>query len=435
MSWAQKATTPYHLRRNPYRTQESVQEFQQIRLQKLLSHAHRHVPFYREKFTKSGIKPEAFQAQRTIESLPLTTKVELKAAAWERKTDERLSADGLMRYRTSGSTGVPFAIRRTRWENFLFHFLRWRIMKSYGLEASDKMVRIVREAQGQDRVPVSWRWAQSLGRYQRKRLSIALQPEEIATALTVEKPDVISGYAGFLFLIAKALGENNLPDVRPKFLVSGAETLTPKMRERIDQAFQAPVYDTYETLEVGPIAYECPETGLFHVIDDSVFLEVLRDGIPAKEGETGEAVVTGLHMYAMPFIRYPLYDIVTVGPKTCPCGKPFSTLVSVVGRANDFISMPSGKKVHAGLIFHEMNETIPRVEQYELVQERRDRIVLNLVVNPPLTPEELHAFNSRIQIWLDEGTEFDIRFVDRIELGPGMKFRIKRSLVDSYYDD
>ena len=149
----------------------------------------------------------------------------------------------------------------------------------------------------------------------------------------------------------------------------------------------------------------------------------------------GEVVVTGLFMYAMPFIRYPLHDIVTVGPKTCPCGQPYSTISSIEGRANDFMTLPSGRKVHPGLIIHELNENIPRADQYELVQERHDRIVMKLVVSPVLTPEEKKVFTERVEARLGDGVQFDVQYVDRIERGPGMKFRVKRSLVESFYND
>jgi phenylacetate-CoA ligase len=435
MSWIRRAETLNRLWRHPQGGREGIDSFQRIGLQRILTHAYKYVPFYREKFAGFGISAASLREGGGITSIPITTKQELKQVAWDQKTDVRLNADELLKYHTSGSTGVPFKMRRTRWENFLFHFLRWRIMNTYGLKASDRMVRIVREAQGQDGIPTSWRWIQSLGRYRRKRLSILLQPEEIAAALEEERPDVISGYAGFLFLTAKAINQKDIQTVRPKFLVSGAEVLRPKMRESINQAFQAPVYDTYETLEVGPVAAECPESGLYHILDDSVFMEILRDGAPAREGETGEVVVTGLHMFAMPFIRYPLYDIVTVGPRICPCGQPFSTFSSIEGRANDFLTLPSGNKVHAGLIIHELNEFIPRADRYELIQENRNRIVMNIVVSPPLAPEEKHGFITRVQRRLEAGVEFDIQIVDQIELGPGMKYRIKRSLVDSYYND
>jgi phenylacetate-CoA ligase len=435
MNVIHRVTTLNNLWRLPRRLQDAVLEYQRLRLNRIVDHAYRNVPFYQEKFEECGFRPGKLWGGDEITSLPLATKKELKEASWDQKTESRLRTEELLSFKTSGSTGFPFEMRRTPWENFLFHVLRWRIIRAYGLKASDHMLRIVRDAESQDRIPRSWRWSQSLGRYRRSRLSIALQPEEIVAALVKEKPDVISGYAGFLYLTAKALRTNNMPDVGAKFLVSGAETLLPKMREMVRQAFQAPVYDTYETLEVGPIACECPETGLYHILDDSVYLEVVKDGVPAKEGETGEAVVTGLHSYAMPFIRYPLNDLVTVGPASCPCGQPYSTLTSIQGRLNDFLIMPSGKKLHVGLIFHEMNETIPRVEQYQLVQVTRDRIILNLVVDPPLSPEEKQAFLTRFQGRLEPGVDFVIQYVDRIEYGPGMKFRVKRSLVDSFYDD
>jgi phenylacetate-coenzyme A ligase PaaK-like adenylate-forming protein len=63
----------------------------------------------------------------------------------------------------------------------------------------------------------------------------------------------------------------------------GAERLTPPLRRRIETGFNAVVRDFYGCHECNLVAWECPESGLLHTSDDSVIVEVLRDGRPAPK--------------------------------------------------------------------------------------------------------------------------------------------------------
>ncbi len=71
-----------------------------------------------------------------------------------------------------------------------------------------------------------------------------------------------------------------------------------------------------------------------------------KDGRPAAPGERGEVVLTALHSFAMPFIRFRLGDIVTKGDSHCACGQPFATIRSVQGRMFDYFPLPDGRLVH-----------------------------------------------------------------------------------------
>jgi phenylacetate-CoA ligase len=73
------------------------------------------------------------------------------------------------------------------------------------------------------------------------------------------------------------------------------------------------------------MAWECRHSGDLHTCDDGVLIEVLVDGRPAEPGERGEVVVTNLHAYAMPFIRYRIGDVAT-REAPCGCGAPFAAI-------------------------------------------------------------------------------------------------------------
>ncbi len=217
-------------------------------------------------------------------------------------------------------------------------------------------------------------------------------------------------------------------------MVAGSEMLTPFMRRRIGEGFGAAVRDTYCSEEVSVIAWECGETGLYHVREDNVIVEVLKDGVPVKEGDRGEVIVTALHYRARPFLRYRLGDEVTRGPDVCSCGKPFPTLKEISGRAIDYLRLPGGRELFASALAIIVYKHAPWIERYEIVQEREDLIVLRTVPAVPPRPEELGVLKDMSSASLGAGVEFRIDLVHDINPGPGGKFRIFRTKLGSPYD-
>ena len=67
------------------------------------------------------------------------------------------------------------------------------------------------------------------------------------------------------------------------------------------------------------------------------------------------------------------------------------------------------------------------------MQERKDRIVFSAVPTPGATADRLESFRRHALDAVGEGVEVIARFVDRIEAGPGGKFRPARSLLFSEY--
>jgi phenylacetate-CoA ligase len=165
-----------------------------------------------------------------------------------------------------------------------------------------------------------------------------------------------------------------------------------------------------------------------------VVVEVLRDGQPVEPGERGEVVVTNLHAYAMPFIRYRIGDLATRG-HSCPCGAPFGTIGEIQGRMIDYFPLPDGRLLHPYEIVSRLvwgpDEWI---RQYQLVQERRDRVVLYVVTGTPLAPERAAEVNAIVRPLLGPEVEFELQPVERIPFESTGKLRPSRSLVHSEYD-
>jgi phenylacetate-CoA ligase len=265
--------------------------------------------------------------------------------------------------------------------------------------------------------------------YRRYPLDCLQPADEICRALERLNPDAIIGYPSVLAHVAP-VAEGRLSHGTLRFIIAGGEALTAAKRRAIERGFGVRAFDIFGAHECGRVASECPETGLYHVCDDNVIVEVLRDGRPTTEGESGELVVTALHCYTMPFIRYRMCDIVVKGPETCPCGQPFSTLQSIGGRVRDYLLLPDGRRVHAlEAIRPVITADVSWLDQYQLTQETETRFVLRIAPLGSPVPEELETMRKTVAERLGRGATLKIELVDHIAFEPSGKFKDCRCLV------
>jgi phenylacetate-CoA ligase len=161
---------------------------------------------------------------------------------------------------------------------------------------------------------------------------------------------------------------------------------------------------------------------------------VLKDGRPVEPGEAGEVVATRLHASAMPFIRYRLGDLVTRGPGPCPCGAPFSTILTIQGRMVDYFRMPDGRFLHPYdlvIVIHQQGARW--VGQFQLTQETRERAVLRVTPLVPPAPDEVALLEGVARAKLGAGVDFQLLLVPGIPVEINGKFRLSRSFVQSVY--
>jgi phenylacetate-CoA ligase len=134
-------------------------------------------------------------------------------------------------------------------------------------------------------------------------------------------------------------------------------------RRLIERELGVPTVQDYGVQEVGALAYACPE-GYWHVSAESALIEIIRHGRPARPGEYGEIVVTGLESRVMPVIRYCTGDIVKMpereadAPRACSCGLTLPVLPPVRGRAADFLETVSGEWIEPALVVRTLGEVL-----------------------------------------------------------------------------
>ena len=274
-------------------------------LRRLVKHAYDRVPYYRELFDKHRIRPGDIRSKADLDIVPPVTKEDLRQQPLQRITATGANLSELITRRTSGSDGSPLSVHRTWLEQNVLQLFRLRAQLGIGLRLSDRFVTlgVLRSPHPMDGKRVGRRLA-ALGVYRRWRLNVFEDPDALMSKLEELQPDVLGGYPGVLSQLAERLRGGSSRRLRPRFLLSGAEVLTPLLRHTIEGGFGVPVFDMYGCHEINLVAWECPHGGGLHTCDDAAVVELLQGRDPVSEGERGEVVITGLHSYAMPTIRY-----------------------------------------------------------------------------------------------------------------------------------
>ncbi|HEX2063958.1 MAG TPA: hypothetical protein VHE80_06020 [Acidimicrobiales bacterium] len=185
-----------------------------------------------------------------------------------------------------------------------------------------------------------------------------------------------------------------LPRLRQ--VLSYGEGVSPNVREACREVWGAPLIDLYSSQEIGYMALQCPESEQYHVQSEVVLLEVLDDqGRPCGPGQVGKVVVSPLHNYAMPLLRYEVGDYAEVGEPR-PCGRTLPVLSRVMGRERNMMRLPNGETVWprfpARFWAH-----IEAIRQLQLVQHQLDHIEARIVASRDLTPEEESEFASIVR--------------------------------------
>lgn len=436
-----------HIRWRGHR--ERLLAFQDRYLRRLVRQATARVPYYRELLDRHGIRPEYIRGAVDLQALPITSKQDLHERPSSDLLAKGVDPDSLLMRRTGGSCGQPLTVRRSEGEERMLNVIRRRTAWYYEFDLT--RTTAVVSAPREDYVARStWtsyvcKW---FGLLQWQHVSCLLPVKEIVDELGRIRPGLVGGYPGVLARVASSLQESGRTDVQPLYLLTGGEVRTPAMRDQIAAGFRAPVWDTYGSHEFSRIAWECKETGAYHVADDSVILEILdANDRPVGVGERGEVVATALHSHTMPFIRYRLGDVVTKGSESCACGAPFSTIAAIQGRMVDYFHLPDGRLLHpyqiAGHALRSIEAVsgaprserpIPWLREYQYVQERVDRVALYMVpaFSPPV--QELLALEQGVRQLLGPSIEFEVIMKPRLETEGNGKFRVYRSLIASAYD-
>lgn len=367
---------------------EALRERQDRQLGALLDHARRYCAFYRERF------PNGLASWREI---PLLTRADLQTQADAMRASAYPRAHGkTFDIATGGSTAEPVTVRRTALTQLFWQAatLRDHLWHRRDLAATMAIIRQFPEAVDETK---PGRWGGILRSGPAWHLPISTYVETQLRWLQKIDPHILLTYPANLDALLTHMHHEGITLGRLREVRTVSGTVTTALRERCQQVLSVPLTDLYSTQEVGIIALQCPDSGLLHVQSEHLRVEVLDEqGQPCREGEIGQVVVTDLHNFAMPLIRYALRDWAEVGP-CCSCGRGLPTLHRVVGRTRNMAVSPEGKSYRPVLETRRMLEAIPHLRQYQFEQTAENAITARLVCTPAPSREQLQKFQATLE--------------------------------------
>lgn len=352
-----------------------IREFQLLRLKELLTHSYDTVPYYHELFDNSGLQPSDIQSLEDLTKIPFLTKEIIRehlSSLISRNSDSQaLIADF-----SSGSTGEPLKFFYSKKENALKWASFYRGWKWAGYDFGTKTfivwgnyAAITGQTNSLGRIKNTLLRSKYFNAFDFRTDAIPRALDEIVRY----RPSIIYGYSSALYIIAKYMEEKSIYLSDTRAVITTSETLHQKWREVIQKHFNCKVYDSYG-VEGAVLAQECQKGGL-HLNADNCIVEFVSVG-----GGLNKIVFTNLNNYAMPFIRYDVYDLGTPSDKMCSCGRGLPLIESIEGRIPDILVTPKGRYLTHNFFIY-FFESMEGIDQFQIVQEKPDEIIIKIVPN------------------------------------------------------
>lgn len=429
------------LERSQWRTPEEIRDCQKPLLGNLLRHAYKACPWYRQRFDQAGLVLDSIVSQRDWRRIPILRRTDVQMAGSDLQAKTIPGGHGRVgTVVTSGSTGRPivvqstaltrlmhdvFTLREHEWHqrNFASHFAAIRFMN----EPACAPPRGYRGKQWGS----ATRWVCRTGPV--SVLHIGCDLETQVSWLQERDPDYLLTYPSNLAALVRHMSARRLKPNSLRQVLTFGELLSSEIRQLVATCWQMKVIDAYSAQEVSSIALQCPDHSHYHVQEENVLVEVLDcDDQPCRPGEVGRVVLTSLHNYATPLIRYEIGDYAEVG-EPCPCGRGLQVLKRIVGRERNMMVLPDGRlrwpswEIEAA----DLAGNLPPISQFQVIQRSLSAVDVLLVTPRPLTSSE----ELKIQEWtlkaLGYPFQVTLRYVDQIKPGPTGKFEDFRCEVPS----
>ena len=400
-------------------------QFRQLAL--LLRHARDTVPYYRERLASLDLSRPL--TAEVFSQLPLLRREDVQeqgAALYSSAVPAQHGA--VDEGETSGSTGRPIRFRLSALNLAFWHAFTLREHLWQRRDFSGKLAAI------RGRVPPgnSLGWGASTDSAFRTGPSATFNTEhpvaEQARWLMAENPDYLISVASNVQELARHCGRLGLRPPRLREVRTYGEALHPDARAEIRAAWGVPVTDMYTCREIGYMALQCPRHEHYHVMAEGVYLEILdAAGNPCVPGQPGRVVLTPLHHFAMPLIRYDIGDYAEAG-EPCDCGRGLPVIRRIVGRVRNMLRLPGGGLRHPRFGETQFGGVAP-VRQFQVVQKTLREIEVALVVARPLTTDEQAKLHALILKNLDGDFELSFVYRDSIPRSAEGKYEDFRSEV------
>ena len=377
------------MRHNDHLTEKEIRNIQDEKLQRLVQHCYKTVPYYTKLFDRLGIKPEQIRTREDLNVLPVLIKQIIR----DNYNDLFSTSDKIF------SLGGNSINQKNNIFSFkgLYDRIIMRNNKFSSADVSDECM------------------------------------QRHYNTLMKLKPSAIRGYGSALYILARYIEKNNLPVCPVKVVLTTGEVLVPDYRRKLQEVFKAPVYDAYGAGDGGILSHECPKHEGLHISEESCIIEITDEqGNPKPDGITGQVCTTDLDNYAFPFLRYLVGDMAYIKKEKCSCGRASRLIGEVMGRAGKLIYNKQGTPIspimlwimmYPQLNYHvaEHQNVYSKIDKFQIRQDKEGDILILLKIKDPNEPKE--QFNYILDNYRKHfvGSTVDIQFVEEIPCLPSGK--------------
>jgi phenylacetate-CoA ligase len=417
---------------------QKIAALQDEKLRKLVLYSYEKVPYYRRLFDEKGLKPDDIKTSKDLAALPILTKGLI------RENLQDLTAAGfpenqLIKMTTAGSTGEPLFFHCTKDGQYSCGYAaEQRAYGWAGISMGDKWLSLgIRRQKGnflqdvQYRVRRLFERALAIDRWDINEGSLP----GLIKRLKRFKPVYFRGFPGFVHLMARVMEDRKMNMVRPKAIVTCGEALQDFQRENVEKAFGCKCYSSYGAAEGFSIAFECPTHNGFHIAAEHFIVEIVDDaGQPVPPGLQGRVLITNLHNYAMPFIRYDIGDIGSLPGISCNCGRGLPLMNLSLAKTTDFLATRS-RGTLPGMSLPMAFFADWGVQQYQVVQDDPEGVTVYLApaaIFPAGRREALTKETvNRFKLVLGDDMDINVKFVDQVPVSKYGSWRVVVSNLNS----
>lgn len=400
-------------------------EHQNQKLQGLIRHCYENVPYYAKLFRELKLVPDDIQKPADLAKLPILSKEAV------RRDPDQFYAQNYLRApceisNTSGTTGTTLRIRvnvEGRRENYAF-FGRLKAWAGVGL--SDRSATFAGRTivPAGNRKPPFWRynfWMHNLlfSSYHLSDKNVPAYLEQLRRW----RPRFIDSYPSSIHTVARYMSEHGETLPSPRAIITSSETLWPEDRETICKALGAPVFDLYGGAEQVCFISQC-EAGTYHIHPEFGVTELVPE---TSEPQTGFRIIaTGFTNLAMPFLRYDTGDLAMPGDRSCSCGRNFQVVERILGRADDVIITPDGRRIGR---LDPVFKGLWTIRKAQIEQETLNHIRLRVVPGKGFRQGDVDSVLHELKKRIGPEVEYSVEIVEDIAVGAGGKFRAVVSRV------
>lgn len=380
---------------------EILRRHQFDQIHRVVEHARATVPYYAEQLSDHAADTPQALAE-SWSALPLLSRAALQEAG-----DALLSGaipkghERLSKIQTSGSTGRPVRAYGTDVTRFLWLTFTLREHLWHERDFGGKLLAIRPELELPANTPKQLPgWGPSTDAVYPTAPSIVLSSHSDmdvqARVLAEFAPAYLLTLPSNAVELADHCAQHGIEVPALRQVRTYAEAISERVRERCRTVWGVPLVDVYTAQEAGYIALQCPTHEHYHVQVENLLVEVLNEADePCRAGQVGRVVVTTLHNFAMPLIRYEIGDYARVGGDRCACGRRLSVIETVLGRERNMLVLPDGRKLWPSFP-SEFWADLP-IRQLQLVQTELEHIQARLVASRTLNADEEARFRNMLR--------------------------------------